>query len=667
MRTVFAVVITTIALMISYSGAQATDYEASQWIRSLSKNQLDNLVGELTSLLSESNANISDIQRVRGLWDLYLNDGNIDHVVEMLAISRGYISSMSKMVLELKGRSNACGGGEHLAIASSITLYPFREPHGVGFVVKTIESPVIQKYDGEINASYGDKLWGAWKMRAWAIWSVSSIPDGACITSIQVRNYIWPSGDQDHVTQYRKLTADPRFNSGGNLWPLLQGNIYEQFNTGSWEGYRTHPLGGSAVGDLEAALTSTDWFAIAITENGDSDGEALIAGWGRWMPELIVEYKTRPSIPPGLPNISPNPACQGSSVTVSWSAVQGATSYRLYLDGVLIYWGSVISASEPARAGSYTVAAGNDCGWSGQSRGRTLSVVSIPSSPNRPIISPDPACQGSSVTVSWSAVQGATSYRLYRDGVQIWSGSSTSTSQPAQAGSYTVAAGNGCGWSGQSPGRTLSIISVPEVPVALVISPSPPVCEGTIITLSWSSVAGATSYCLYRDGVQVWCGSGTSTTISAQPAAEGYYTVRACNDCGCSGDSPSVQLIVTPIPPAPAPPVLTPNPACDGSTVTVSWTSVSGATSYCLYRDGVEVWCGSGTSTTVTAQAGSYTVSAGNDCGWSNQGAGRTLMIAPVPSPPNVPLVIPNPYPCSASELTVSWDPVPGATRYQVF
>jgi hypothetical protein len=58
--------------------------------------------------------------------------------------------------------------------------------------------------------------------------------------------------------------------------------------------------------------------------------------------------------------------------------------------------------------------------------------------------------------------------------------------------------------------------------------------------LSWSAVAGATSYAVYRDGVQVQTVSGTSATVTGLSPSTAYTQVTAVNDAGESAKSAAV-------------------------------------------------------------------------------------------------------------------------------
>ncbi len=67
------------------------------------------------------------------------------------------------------------------------------------------------------------------------------------------------------------------------------------------------------------------------------------------------------------------------------------------------------------------------------------------------------------------------------------------------------------------------------VPVAPVISPSTLLKRvvGQSYSISWNSVAGATSYNLFDNGTSVWTGTATSKSFTAV-LGDHFYTVKAC-------------------------------------------------------------------------------------------------------------------------------------------
>ncbi|MCD6201542.1 MAG: hypothetical protein J7K46_07030, partial [Bacteroidales bacterium] len=207
-------------------------------------------------------------------------------------------------------------------------------------------------------------------------------------------------------------------------------------------------------------------------------------------------------------------------------------------------------------------------------------------------------------TLSWSSVSGATSYH-----VQVSTASDFGTTvvdQTVTATSYTfsnelsngtqyywrvssVNSGGESGWS-----SVWIFTTIPAIPAAPALSS--PLDGATDIaldaTLSWSSVSGATSY-----HVEVSTASDFGTTMVDETvtstsftfngelsnATQYYWRVSSVNSGGESSWS-SVWSFTT-IPAIPASPTLS-SPS-DGSTdialdATLSWGSVSGATSYHL-------------------------------------------------------------------------------------
>jgi hypothetical protein len=162
-----------------------------------------------------------------------------------------------------------------------------------------------------------------------------------------------------------------------------------------------------------------------------------------------------------------------------------------------------------------------------------------------------------------------------------------------------------------------------------------PDCNGDY-AVSWSSVSGATRYELDEDDnssfsspTRVYSGSATSWSASGKSPGTYYYRVRACSVAGCSNWSSSQSVRVWPIPSAPTLYSIS-NPDGDGN-YTVSWSSVSDATSYTLQEDDnplfsspTTVYSGPSTSNDISGRgAGTYyyRVRASNcrgDSGWSN-------------------------------------------------
>jgi hypothetical protein len=126
---------------------------------------------------------------------------------------------------------------------------------------------------------------------------------------------------------------------------------------------------------------------------------------------------------------------------------------------------------------------------------------------------------------------------------------------------------------------------------------SPPSSVGAVanssngITVSWISVSGATSYRLYRStsssGTYSYLTSTSSTsyTDTGLPTnATYYYKVSAYNSSYGETSMSSVYGYATTSASSLSPPSSVSAVANSSSRITVSWSSVSGATSYYLYR-----------------------------------------------------------------------------------
>lgn len=203
------------------------------------------------------------------------------------------------------------------------------------------------------------------------------------------------------------------------------------------------------------------------------------------------------------------------------------------------------------------------------------------------------------VTVDWSPVAGATSYNIYRGtapGVTKATGTKVSGVQSpnvvaglTNATSYyfVVTAVNSAGESGISAEKTATPSATP-----------PPLAPGNVraaagdnqATISWDAVSGATSYNIYvgtSAGVTKTTGikaSGVTSPSVVAPLANGtkfYFVVTAVGTGGESAESFEVFATPAATPPPAAPGGVSAVPG--NAQATVSWSAVTGATSYNLY------------------------------------------------------------------------------------
>ena len=241
--------------------------------------------------------------------------------------------------------------------------------------------------------------------------------------------------------------------------------------------------------------------------------------------------------------------------------------------------------------------------------------------------------------IAWSAVSGASGYYVYRDGSQVGSPSGTSYSDnlsDTATHSYTVKAWNSCGTGGASGSASGYAKQTPTTPSGLSAS------QGTYcgyVYIAWSAVSGASGYYVYRDGSQVGSPSGTSYSDNLSDTATHSYTVTAWNSCGTSGASGSASGYAKQTPTTPSGLSASQGTYC--GYVYITWSAVSGASGYYVYRDGSQVGSPSGTSYSDNLSdtvSHSYTVKAWNSCGTGGASGSASGYAKQTPTTPSSPL-----------------------------
>jgi hypothetical protein len=314
---------------------------------------------------------------------------------------------------------------------------------------------------------------------------------------------------------------------------------------------------------------------------------------------------------PAKPTITPSGAttfCSGGSVTLTSSA---GTSY-------LWSTGATTSSISVTTTGSYwvRVADANGC----QSPQSDATAVTVNTLPAKPTITPSGAttfCSGGSVTLTSSA---GSSY--------LWStGATTSSISVSTTGSYWVRVtdANDC----QSPQSDPVAVTVNPIPSAPTAGNGGAICAGGTITLTASTIAGAT---YSWTGPNSYASTAQNPTIpNATTAMSGIYSVTATVN-GCTSPAGTTSATVNAIPAAPT--VGNGGPYCAGATVSLTASTIPGAT---------YAWTGPNSFTSTlqnptipaatTAASGTYSVTATvNGC---TSPAGTTAVVVnPTPATP---------------------------------
>jgi|GEM_PF-6642464 len=242
-------------------------------------------------------------------------------------------------------------------------------------------------------------------------------------------------------------------------------------------------------------------------------------------------------------SIIPQANTTDTSATIQWSSVPGATGYQVYRNGELVYTGTSNSFQDtgltPGTTYQYKVSVITP---SGIVEGETITVNTAS---QESVSIGEVSAQ--SVPLTWEPVEGATEYRLYRDGVLVYTGTDTQwTDTTATAGDhvYQIVAITPVG-----------NVELPTVSVTVPAAVVPEIHSGTIdsdsASLTWDTVEGATEYRLYRDDVLIYMGTDAQyTDPNVQPGQSYIYRIEAITSSGTIELSPitvSVPLALTSI------------------------------------------------------------------------------------------------------------------------
>ena len=384
----------------------------------------------------------------------------------------------------------------------------------------------------------------------------------------------------------------------------------------------------------------------------------------------------------------------GGKPKLTWSAVSGAASYRVYrsesrgtgysLLGTTTSTSYVNTGAAVGKTYYYRVKAVNSAGTSAYSNivsGRAKAAI-----PAAPHVTIGTSSASGKPQLTWAAVDGAAKYEIYRSTQQSTGftllGTTTSTSYVntgAAVGKtyyYKVRALNVDGAAG-AYSSTVSGAAKAVAPAAPTVTMT--YSDGGKPKLTWSAVSGAASYRVYRSesrgtGYSL-LGTTTSTSYVNTGAAVGktyYYRVKAVNSAGTSAYSNIVSG--TARTPAPAAPVLKGGTSSASGKPQLTWAAVNGAAKYDVYRsnsaDGTFSKVGSTDKTTyvntgavkgVTYFYKIRAVGASGASGFSNTVAIHVAGVVKAPA-----AVVLSGIKADAAGITVTWKTTANADTYNV-
>ena len=346
-------------------------------------------------------------------------------------------------------------------------------------------------------------------------------------------------------------------------------------------GWAFRSSGNLSLTDVYYAGTASDWAKITIEEGNEPLTNATLHC-----------AKSAPAAP--VVRIG-NSATSGKPM-LTWNAVEGATSYRIYRStsrgsGYSLLGTTTASSytNTGAKAGTtyyYRVKAVNDAGLSPYSNIVSGQVKSVTPKPSAPVVKIGNSTTSGKPMLTWNAVSGATSYKVYRatsqNGTYSLLGTVTATSYTntgAKAGTtyyYKVKAVNSAGESAFS-----NVVSGKTTVTTLTMGHS---ASSGKPMLTWNAVDGAASYKVYRatakNGAYSVINTTNALTYTNTGAALGttyYYKVEALDAAGKSlGFSDVVEGKVAP--------VLAVGYSSVSGKPQLTWKAVPGATEYQVYR-----------------------------------------------------------------------------------
>ncbi|WP_346948518.1 hypothetical protein [Dyella sp.] len=481
----------------------------------------------------------------------------------------------------------------------------------------------------------------------------------------------------------------------------VPGSIVNGNYTVSW----TAPVSATSY-DVQEAVNGGAWTSIAtgttatsISRPGTSGGSYTYQvqaknsyGTRGWVTSNAVTVDTTYGVVPPAPASLTVPAASADgNVSLSWAAVSQITHYVVQQssDGGTnwsgIYDGTATTTAMSGLANGsyqYRVEACNAYNCSAWQNGSNALVVTHPPTGVPTLTAPANSTNGS-FTISWTAVSTATSYTLQEsvNGGGTWTQvqANGNTSWPTSGRgngnySYRVQACNvgGCA-SGWSSTGTTTVLLPPPTPTGITV----PATSNGPISVSWNASPTATRYDLYQNinnaGWTLAASvSSTSVTVTATTSGTYLFFVAAYNASGWNGAVNNSSQVTVTIPPSAAPNLSTPGSSSTGS-YTVSWSAVSGATSYNLQEQlngggwtqvqasGASSWGASGRGNGTWG----YRVQGCNagGCGpWSATANTVVTLIPPTPTG----LTLSTSGAVNKPVVHVSWNASAGATVYNV-
>jgi hypothetical protein len=301
-------------------------------------------------------------------------------------------------------------------------------------------------------------------------------------------------------------------------------------------------------------------------------------GCGPYSSIAQVVVATSDIAPVDAPVLSAPASSESGSFNLTWSSVTGASVYSLDEQGDSGW--PVIQSSpstehvvsgKPSGSYAYRVRGCNAAGCGPTSDIRTVTVTISTAPTSAPTLAGPPSSVDGNYSLSWTAIEHATEYRLAEstDGINreiaIDGTGYAVTNQPDGVWSYQIRACNAAG-CGPASAVLSVIVSRQQPPIdAPVLSAPAEVMQDELYSVSWNAIAGAQVYELQErvgsnDWLLVYRDAAPQNPPWSRSEGSYEYQARGCNDAGCGPWSDPLTVDVKAPCPECEPVVLPPTP-----------------------------------------------------------------------------------------------------------
>ncbi|MBK9459717.1 MAG: fibronectin type III domain-containing protein [Sphingobacteriales bacterium] len=376
---------------------------------------------------------------------------------------------------------------------------------------------------------------------------------------------------------------------------------------------------------------------------------------------------------------------------LSWSSVSGASNYAVRCRVLNSTWSADLTAtsntatlSQLSPATTYEYQVKTNCASGVSAYSSSVNFITATPSCSAPSALSTSGISTSGLTLNWGAVTGGLTYTVrYRvNGSTTWTTMPTTTSTTqaisglAATTTYELQAGSTC--SGATVNYSTSITATTATPCGTPSTLAASSITSSGATLTWAAVTGATTYTIqYKTSSSTTWLSTTSTTASKALTgltASTAYDFKVMSTCSSGSSAYSaVSTFTTAATSSCGIPSGVVAGSITASNAAISWTAVSGATSYTIqYKLASGTIWSSTTATTNTkllvglVASTAYNVKVMSTCSsgssaYSSTANFTTLATTTCGVPSGV-----TTSGISSTGATVSWTAVSSATSYTI-